>query len=204
MGCSQKFNGYFWPQNMGNISEYLLSDNLSRTNCLNTFRMIAMIIFAAIYVHSYFGMDGQYIFYLIAFTQWGLIITGITFIILFICSLPRFRNSPGSFIHKLGFFFFELSWICEMVITIVFWAILVVFNHSEAKAYSWVVITFMIESHLIPMILLSIDFFQNQMEFQPRHGCFLAIIPIAYAAISIYFAFVYNIYAYPIDRKSVV
>ena len=98
---------------MGNISEYVTPNDPVKSRRLKKFRIAAVLIFIGIYIHSYFGMNGEYLYYVISFTQWRLFITGITFVLLLISSMESEKNTPGSVIHKLAFFFFGLSWVLQ-------------------------------------------------------------------------------------------
>ena len=188
-------NNYFWPKDMENIAAYLGNDNPDKLRRLKIYRIIALIIYIGIYVHSYFGMDGQYLYYVIAFTQWGLFLTSLSLFFLFIAVNVKGKRK---FIHKFAFVLFEIAWTSEVVITVVFWSILVVIDFREAYKYNAAVISFMVESHSLPLIMLSLDFYQSQMEFKKRHGLFVAILPTLYAGVSILLAAEFDIFTYSI------
>ena len=208
MSIAQRINSFFWPETLGDIQANLSTSDPSQKESLKHFRIFALMIFAGIYFHSYFALDGSRIFYVIAYTEWGLFFTGVEFVLL---TATSFFETGGILIQKLheaAYIMFEISWTSEFVITIIFWAVLVVVDIEKANEYDLDVIIFMCESHLIPIILISIDFYRNQMRFSKRHGIFVAIPPALFSATSAFFALVYNIIAYPIltwrDYKTIV
>eukprot|EP00826_Nyctotherus_ovalis_P030661 TRINITY_DN2447_c0_g2_i2.p1 TRINITY_DN2447_c0_g2~~TRINITY_DN2447_c0_g2_i2.p1 ORF type:complete len:295 (+),score=47.32 TRINITY_DN2447_c0_g2_i2:48-887(+) len=198
MGVFSKLNNYFWPEDMGDVSSYLGNDDPGKLRKLKIYRAVALSLYIPLYIHSYFGMAGEYHYYVIAFTQWGLFITSLTLLSLLIGVNVDSRGTSGRLIHKLAFVLFETAWTSEVVITTVFWAILVVIAFKKVYEYNAVVIIFMIESHTLPLAMLAIDFYQNQMVFRKRHGFLVAIIPLLYAGMSILLAVKFGIHAYPI------
>jgi len=208
MTICQKISAFLWPKHLTNAHKCLENKNPKQKSCLLSIRLTAVIVFIGIFVHSIFALEHDREYYYIAFTQWGLFMTSFTFILLLLCS---FTKAPGRFcktINCLGFVFFEITWTAEVVVTIVFWSILVVVDFDKANDYDIEVIAFMGETHILPIVFLGLEFTNNRMRFTKGHAVIAAIAPTLYTATSIVLALVFNIHAYSIltwkDYKSAI
>ncbi len=208
MSLTQRLNAYLWPDTLRDIHQHLFNPDPVKQQSLKHYRIIAVMLFIGIYCHSYFAFEGARLYYLIAFTQWGLFLTALEFVFLVAASCARVETKSGQRVCRLAYVFFEIAWTAEVVITIVFWSILVVVDFEKAQDYDLEVLIFMCESHLMPITLLSIDFYHNQMRFSKSHAILVAIPPTLYTGVSIFFSLVYDIHAYPIltwkDYKSII
>ena len=208
MTALQRFKSYMWPDTLTEVHKLLECKNPAQGLRLPVLRTVSVLIFAGILFHSYFALEGYRLNYLIAFTQWGIFITAFTFIVLLACVFINRGSSFGKFINRLGYVFFEISWTAEVVITIVFWAILVVVDFEKAHDFDWEVLAFLGETHLIPITLLALEFTSNKVRFTKSHAIFAAIPPTLYTGVSIFFSLVYDIHVYPIltwkDYKSAI
>jgi len=185
----------FWPKGIIDVSDCLTNDDLFISKRLRIFRVGGTIILTAIYLHSYFELSNNYIRLIIGYNYWGLLFTTMTFISLIIVSETQANDFPRA-IHKLAFILFELSWTSEIVITIIFWVITAIMDRVELKSYSTILHT--LECNLLPIVLLSIDFVFNKIEFIMSHGILLSIIPLLYFFISLFFSLKYDVHEYSI------
>jgi len=203
-----RIHAYFNPKSIKNVPTYLKSVAPEKSDCLKYFRVAAVCIFFGIYFHSIFAMAGTEVFYIIAFTQWGLGITALTFILLMLSSFISHETNCGLGLHKTAYLFFEMAWTAEVVITTVFWTILTIVDFEQAGQYDLEVIIFMGETHLMPISLLIIEFRHNKVRFTKSHAVFVAIPPLLFTIVSIFFSYAFNIIAYPIltwkDYKTII
>ncbi len=208
MQSCKSLNTYFWPEALNNVHIYLECKQPERKSCLPILRLVAVIIFIAIYIHSYFAMEGYRIYYLIAFTEWGLLMTTVTFVLLLFASHIKTEGRTKQRVNCLAYVFFEISWTADVVITIVFWSILVVVDIEQARAYDFEVLAFTCETHLIPMILLAIEYYNNSVRFTKTHAVFAFTPAFLYTIVSIISSLVYDMPVYPIltwkDYKSII
>lgn len=84
-------------------------------------------------------------------------------------------------IEKWLVILFELSMTFEFVITLNFWAIL--FKYQEGTIYNKILINLAV--HLVPFLLLLIEFVQNRIRFVFRHLVVAALILVGYSVINI-------------------
>lgn len=190
-------NDYFWPKEIDNVAAFLTNDNPTILKRLQIFRVAAIVIFICIYIHSYFEMTNEYIRLLIAYTHWGVFLTMATFIFSAIGCGVQFEDS-SHFVHKAAFVLFEVSWTSEVVITIMFWAVIAIMDSGKLKEVSYSSVLHLLECHLVPIILLSVDFAFNKMEFIPSHGFLIAAVPTAYSFVSMLFSLKYDLHTYSI------
>ena len=208
MNSMQRHKSYLWPDTLRDVHRLLENKHPDRILFLPFFHLFAVSVFIGMFFHSYFAMRGYRLFYLIAFTEWGLFITFFTFVLFLMVSLFRRQGCCKRTVNKLAYVFFEIAWTAEVVITIVFWSILAVVDSEKAKEYDTEVLIFTAETHLVPIILLSVEFTCTKIRFTRQHAFIAAIPLILYTGVSIYFALVYDIHAYPIltwkDYKSAI
>ena len=133
------------------------------------------------------------------FTNWGMMLTLITFALLFISTC--LNESTCISLHKFAYLMFEISLIAECVITLFFWGVLVPYNPKYFNGITRSFIT--TEFHSVPFFALIIEFSISRMRFQLNHIPLVFIPALCYMIFSIILSHVYDIVPYPmLDWKS--
>ncbi len=198
MTCVRSLQRRLWTLPDSSISDYLSNKSSLRPKCLTIYRGVAAGVFFGVLFHSLFALEGYRVWYLIAYTQWGLFMTTLTFTLLFIRDLLVRRGHRALCLTRWCYVLFEVAWTSEVVITLVFWFILAVAEAQEAENYSYFLLAFMLETHSLPLLLLVGDFWHNKVRFTLWHGLFVCIPVTLYLYVSMCSSLVFNMNAYSI------
>ena len=146
-----------------------------RIKYLRIVRLIGFIVNLFVFIQMFVGnnvIHGFYKFY----TNWGLMMTIFTFLIL---SISSFISSETNILHKFAYVLFEIIWTSNCVITIFFWGVLS-WSGGAGSLGIW-----MIEAHTCPMLTTIADFIGTKLLMQFNHVLFVIIPGILYMILSI-------------------
>ena len=146
------------------------------------------------------------------FTQWGLVLTILTLILLIFSYLSSTLSSPNQVIEHpkrrvrklnyLGLVLYEMCWATECLITLVFWAVLMpLFAHhllNPQQKYIGLVYIGILGAHITPIIWLILEAVFNQIRFIPGHIWFPFGFTFIYMIVDIIITFADGESAYPI------
>ncbi len=172
---------------------------------LRTMRILAFVGQSMLLFNAFSLTTPFYIFFYF-FTQWGVLISWITFAFCLVSSFLPNETKFQAWIHKAAYVCFECAWVSQCVITIFFWLVL-----SWMASWLFDKLTtsiIMTELHAFSMCMLAFDFVMNDMRFHKPHMFLSLIPPVLYGILSATIAYTTGVYAYPVltwkDWMSVV
>ena len=135
---------------------------------------------------------------LIGYTQWGLVMTIISFLL-----LSLFPNNPKNTIGQLTRVFVEIAWSSEFVIVIFFWCVLFLHGVIAKSPITDGEFWYYLDVHSVPFILLLIEIKRFPYSFQLSDLKYTFIPFILYAGFAFSFVYFYDtsMHYYLLDWK---
>ena len=169
-------------------------------------RLIALLTILSIFIHSLFVL--KVTDYIVAYTQWGMIMSIILFALLTLIELfPDSFNGCQSFTDLLT----EITFCSQFIIVVIFWLVITIVTlifHQERIDLTLSVVIYNFTVHTLPALLVFLEVKNINLSFTKTHRKFTYIPLFAYGIVAITFSNVWDISRYPVfdfkDWKSLI
>ncbi len=187
------------------------------------FRIFSFFVLLTVELHSLLLLTP--IQYFRHFTEWGLTVSFLTFILLIVKSIvdraktkirqqdlfykvPKEEEQISSKFDKFCLIVLEIAFSAEVCITILFWGVLVPaglhqglysLQHDLPK-FSLAIMPYWGEVHIFPLVLLTIEIAVNKMKFTRVHILFSILLNCIFIPVDIILYFIRGLPSYFIGR----
>ena len=158
------------------------------------FRIFALIVLFSIFIQAVY--IGSLINYVSAYTEWGLTMSIIMFILIIIVDLCPYYE-----LKRLVEVFIEATFCAQVVIVVVFWTLLVpIIFFFRRKDYKLTIfrVVFNIEVHILPALLTFLEVKNSKVQFKSGDKPFMYIPLLTYGFTAFLFSYLGAISKYPV------
>ena len=173
-----------------------------KVQTLRKIRYIGCIALSIVFLHAAYSVE--WVYFCIGYTQWGLILSLVLFIMLAFVHTEEFEI-PQTKYSQFTEAFFEVMWCSEFVITFFFWCVLVILALIYGRPMDVSTIIYNVEVHTVPFIFLCMECKLNASTFTTSHLWFTFTPYFPYIVTAVLFSQLMNETIYPLlDWKDVV